>query len=124
MRIVNLADCPHTIPTLAQWHHEQWGDLNPQRTLEARVEKFQNHLEQDGIPTTFVAMNGDTLLGSASLVECDLHQRSDLSPWLASVFVAPEFRGRDVPGPDRAAPPRAHQYADAAPDGHRRLRDV
>jgi GNAT superfamily N-acetyltransferase len=32
--------------------------------------------------------------GTASLVVDDAESRPDLSPWLASVFVAPEARGR------------------------------
>jgi len=34
------------------------------------------------------------LLGSASLVDCDLHSRRDLKRWLSSVNVAPPRRGR------------------------------
>jgi N-acetylglutamate synthase-like GNAT family acetyltransferase len=91
-----LAQRPEVIETLAAWHQTQWGYLNPQRTLDERIEKFQRHLEAGDIPATFVAFDGEKLLGSASLVECDLKHRTDLTPWLASVYVAPEFRGHGV----------------------------
>jgi len=48
------------------------------------------------IPETFVAVEGEVPLGTASLVAHDLAERMDLSPWLAAVYVAPEFRNRGV----------------------------
>jgi N-acetylglutamate synthase-like GNAT family acetyltransferase len=41
-------------------------------------------------------MSGKTLLGSASLVPQDLQVRQELSPWMATVFVAPEYRKNGV----------------------------
>jgi GNAT superfamily N-acetyltransferase len=95
-RIEYLADHPHVLQTLAAWHHAQWNYLNPQRTLAERIAKLQRHLQRGAIPTTFVALDGDALLGSASLVECDLSKRPDLTPWLAGVFVAPEHRNQGI----------------------------
>lgn len=48
------------------------------------------------IPITFVAMSEDVLLGSASLIAHDMDTRMDLSPWLASVYVAPRHRNQGV----------------------------
>ena len=46
---------------------------------------------------TFVALAPDgALAGSASLTADDLASRPDLSPWLSSVYVAPEWRGRGL----------------------------
>ena len=53
---------------------------------------MREHLGRRQIPTTFVALEGETLLGSACLLADDMHQYRDLTPWLASVFVAPEHR--------------------------------
>ncbi|MGH7573337.1 MAG: GNAT family N-acetyltransferase, partial [Gemmatimonadota bacterium] len=47
-------------------------------------------------PVAFVAVDGDTLLGSASLVHDDLETRPEIGPWLASVYVPPEHRRRGV----------------------------
>jgi GNAT superfamily N-acetyltransferase len=96
MQIAYLADHPEFIPTLAQWQHAQFGYLAPQVTVDQRVERLQTHLGQAGIPTTFVAMLRDRLAGSASLVAQDMSSRGDLSPWLASLYVAPEYRKRGL----------------------------
>ena len=91
-----LADRPEFIPTVARWLHAEWGHLRPGETVEdraARVECDCGHCE---VPTTFVALAGDQVLGSASLVEHDMATRPELSPWLSGVFVAPEHRRRGV----------------------------
>ena len=95
MDIVNLADIPEHLPRLAARHHHQWSHLNPESTLRRRVEKMRAHLENRLIPSTFAAMN-DGPLGSASLVEHDMDTRTDLSPRLASAFVAPGHRRTGV----------------------------
>jgi len=95
MQIINLKEVPGHLETLANWHHEQWSYLNPDRALAERIEKMQSHLTPEFIPTTFVAADQE-LFGSAAIIECDMDTRKELSPWLASVFVAPEFRRRGI----------------------------
>lgn len=95
MEIDYLVDHPEFIPALARWHHAQWSDLSPEGTFENRMEELRAHV-RGRIPTTVVAHAGGVLLGSASLVESDMDTRPDLTPWLASVFVAPEHRRRGI----------------------------
>ncbi|MDQ3928182.1 MAG: GNAT family N-acetyltransferase, partial [Chloroflexota bacterium] len=51
---------------------------------------------RDSVPTTYVALEGEELLGSATLVDNDMSTRLDLWPWVAGVFVKPERRGQGV----------------------------
>jgi N-acetylglutamate synthase-like GNAT family acetyltransferase len=94
--ISNLADRPEHIPTLANWHFAQWGELNPANDVAARIVRFETHLQKDAIPTTFVACAGAQLLGSASLVFHDLDIRPQYTPWLASVYVDSAQRSQGV----------------------------
>lgn len=96
MKIKYLADFSDFVPILAQWHHEQWVEFNPNETLDDRVAKIRAQARKSGVPTTFVAMKNSTVIGSASLVAHDMDTRMDLSPWLASVLVASEYRRRGV----------------------------
>jgi GNAT superfamily N-acetyltransferase len=98
MEIVNLRQIPEVIPTLAAWHHAQWGELNPQKSLDTRIAGLELHLAEAPVPTTFVALEDELPLGSASLVLHDLPTHSHLSPWLASVYVAAEHRRRGIGG--------------------------
>jgi N-acetylglutamate synthase-like GNAT family acetyltransferase len=92
MQIEYLVDHTEHIPTLARWFHAEWGYLNPGDSIEGRITRLQSLKGRRQIPTTFVVLQGGTLLGSASLIAHDMDTRMDLSPWLASVYVAPEYR--------------------------------
>jgi N-acetylglutamate synthase-like GNAT family acetyltransferase len=95
MKIIDLKFEPHHIPVLAGWHHGEWSYLNPNWSFEQREKDMRLHLTDDLVPSTFVALE-DQLLGSAAIIEHDMDTRPDLSPWLASVFVAPEYRCKGV----------------------------
>lgn len=96
MQIAYLADHPQYIPTLAEWQYEEWGHLNPGDSVQGRIERLSQHQGRPGIPTTLIAVENDTVLGSAGLVINDLRTHPDLTPFLASVFVAPAHRRRGV----------------------------
>ncbi|MBU1107878.1 MAG: GNAT family N-acetyltransferase [Candidatus Riflebacteria bacterium] len=95
MEILNLVDVPQCLDLISEWHHNEWSYLNPGRTLAARIEKMQEHLEGKDIPTTYVAIT-DRVVGSAALVESDMPERPELTPWLASVFVDSNARRQGV----------------------------
>lgn len=92
-----LADLPGHVPTLAAWHHAQWGHLYSDWTQGVASDELHDHATRRGIPTTLLAMQGDTLLGSVSLVEEDAPELKDQGDaWLASLYVVPEARGRGL----------------------------
>ena len=64
-----------------------------------------------GPEETFVLFDQDRPVGTAGVVHGDLDTRPDLTPWLAGVFVQPEFRGR---GYATALIRRAEAFAAAA----------
>ena len=96
MKIINLADAPEHIPTIAAWHHAQWGYLNPSGTFESRIERMQRFLKGAAIPAMYICVDGKHLVGTAALVESDMDSHPELSPWLASVYVNPAYRKRGV----------------------------
>ena len=96
MKIDYLAEHLEFIPVLAKWHQEQWSHLNPSRSIADRIKELEQSASKNQVPITFVAISGGVLLGSASLVEHDMDSREDLSPWLASVYVAPPNREQGV----------------------------
>ncbi len=96
LEILPLRERPISISQLAQWHYAQWSDLNPTSTVEYRIERMRAQLESQSIPQTFIALDGETLLGSASLVAADLPGHEELTPWLATVYVDPPHRNRGI----------------------------
>lgn len=92
-----LAEHPGHAPTLARWHHAQWGHLYQDWSLQLATEELVDHATRRSLPTTLVAMEGERLLGSVSLVEEDAPELRDQGDaWLASLYVLPEARGRGL----------------------------
>ena len=98
MRIEPIAAHPGRVDTLAAWHHAQWGHLYSHWTYEVCREELAGHAAREsGLPTTLLALEGEELLGSVSLVFEDAPELQEHgSPWLASLYVKPEARGRCV----------------------------
>lgn len=96
MQISSLQDKPHHLLPLAQWHHAEWSYLNPARTLDERIEEMREDLQGKPIPTTFVAEDNGELLGSACILADDMSSHPELSPWLASVYVAEQHRKKGI----------------------------
>jgi GNAT superfamily N-acetyltransferase len=90
-----LADDPVLVSTIANWHHETWAHLTG-RTHEERIREFDEQLGSERIPLTVVAFVAGRPVGSASLLTQDMDTHPDWTPWLASVFVLPEFRRRGI----------------------------
>ena len=95
MRLEYLADHVSQLPQLATWQHAEFGYLNPANTVERYVERLTASLQKSELPTTFIALRNDSLLGSASLVRQTI-THPHLSPWLSSVYVDPRCRGGGV----------------------------
>lgn len=81
--------------TLAQWLHQQFHYEYADVPLADWQREFAEG-QHNGQWQCLVALAGDRLLGSAALASDDLPGRSDLGPWLACVFVAPQARGQGL----------------------------
>ena len=91
-RIEYLADHLSVIPLLAEWQHREWSHFRPNDTVADRAQRLHASARREGHPLTLVALADGELLGSASLVPCDMEIRQDLTPWLADVYVSPVHR--------------------------------
>jgi GNAT superfamily N-acetyltransferase len=96
MRIESIADHLDLIETIARWHWDEWGDTDPGGSPESWTEGLRGFANHDRIPTTYVALEGDELLGSVILNEHDMSTHQELSPWVSGVYVKPAARGRGV----------------------------
>jgi predicted N-acetyltransferase YhbS len=81
---------------VAKWQHNQFGYLNPSTTIEQRASKLSEALQLERLPVSLVAISSDgQLLGSANVLATTLtHQH--LTPWLSSVYVPLEHRGKGI----------------------------
>ena len=96
VKIEYLADYPEFIPEIAALHFAEWSYLNPGESLEEKKAYLKSICSRNGVPVFVIAVDGVELIGSASLIEHDMDNRPDLTPWLADVFVKPEYRGLGI----------------------------
>ncbi|MDR3467801.1 MAG: GNAT family N-acetyltransferase [Xanthobacteraceae bacterium] len=53
-------------------------------------------LTANAIPFMMVAHDGPDFAGAASVIASDLAERPQYTPWVATVWVEPQFRGRGI----------------------------
>ena len=95
MRIDGIGRYLQHVPALAALHHAEWGALYDGWTLQAAADELRDHATRTSLPTTLLLLDGETLLGSVSLLLEDAPALQDRgSPWLGSLFVLPDARGR------------------------------
>ena len=91
-----LGQHPEHIPTIAQWHQNEWCKISPQLTTQLRIDLYSGYDAKPGIPCCILALINDKPAGSASLVLSDMDTHTHLSPWVASVYVHSEFRNQGI----------------------------
>lgn len=95
MDIDNLRNVPNFAHTIADrvWH-EWW------KNTDVTYLKFQSGIKpmtiNIGIPMALVAHQDEQYVGSVLLIENDMDARPQYSPWIAALWVEPEFRRKGV----------------------------
>ena len=96
MQIVPLVEHPEFVDQVAAWGFAEWGHLNPGQTLQSRTARIRESMNIDRVPIVLVARDdAGPMVGTASLLFDDL-EGDPRNPWLASVFVPPEQRGKGI----------------------------
>ncbi|PWB32368.1 N-acetyltransferase [Pseudomonas sp. SDI] len=90
-----LSNHPQHSDTLAEWLYRQFSYEYAEQSLAEWQAEFAQG-QRDGSLSSLIAVDGERLLGSASLAADDLPSRPDLGPWLACVFVDPVARGQGL----------------------------
>jgi GNAT superfamily N-acetyltransferase len=91
-----LSEHPEFIPRLSDFCGKEWAHLYEGWSAETARHEFENQDKDGRLPVTLVALDGEDLLGTVSLIFNDLPSFEHLNPWLASLFVVPEHRGKSV----------------------------
>lgn len=96
IKIDFLKNHPQSIPRLA----EIWSDVLgkiwlPDIPLERVIQRFDDHLNDNTLPLSFVALDADKPVGMCSLRIND-GIRSDITPWLGSLVVDPAYQKQGI----------------------------
>jgi N-acetylglutamate synthase-like GNAT family acetyltransferase len=96
MDIQYLGDRQEGIPILAAWIYNEWSYLYPGATLQDFEDLLRERINKKSLPLTLVAIEAGEPVGTASLKAFDMETRSDLTPWLTSLYVAKPWRRRGI----------------------------
>lgn len=96
MEIYPLKQKPGCLDQVAEWLYLEWGMKTAGSSILAVKEKLQTFKNIDKIPINYVALKGDNLVGTFNLMLSDPPKRKDLSPWLGSLYVEPNFRNQGI----------------------------
>jgi GNAT superfamily N-acetyltransferase len=83
------------VELVANWLYEEWKDYNLQSSLERSIQKLKLNLNKHIIPTAFIAFENGEPVGLATIRKSD-GIREDLFPWLGSLYVTKEHRGKRI----------------------------
>ena len=93
MMIQPLYQAPHHAEQVTEWLWQAFGQGLSRAFFVSVIEHSQ---QPDALPLTFIATEGETLLGTVGLWRCDLISRQDLFPWLAALYIDGPQRGRGL----------------------------
>ena len=93
-QIVHLADVPQYLPIVAYWNYREWHA--GKRPFDEIIHRYQQRLNYTEVPVTLVAVEDTMPVGSVSIKMDDLMERTDLNPWLASLYVVADYRGKGI----------------------------
>ena len=87
---IRLDEHPDKFETAAAWFHSKWGI-----PYETYLESMNQSLSKDHpIPEWYVLMEKDRIVAGAGIVDNDFHDRKDLTPNVAAVYVEEDRRNR------------------------------
>lgn len=86
--IDNISNHLDVLDSILEWHRNEWGS-----DWADQVSKSTN---SDSIPTTYVAFHEMKPVGTAMLLNYDMHTHPELKPWLGGVYVVKSHRGQGI----------------------------
>ena len=89
-----LKDYPQYLPIVAYWNYREWHV--GKQSLDEIIVRYQERMQAAAVPTTLIAIEDTMPVGSVSLKYDDLPVRPGLNPWLASLIVIADYRGRGI----------------------------
>lgn len=90
MKIIKINEKPELIPQAAKWFHQRWNIPE-----EAYSQSMQTSLHQL-IPSWYLIMHEQTIIGGGGVIENDFHERIDLTPNLCALYIEEAYRSNGL----------------------------
>ncbi|MFW6036175.1 MAG: GNAT family N-acetyltransferase [Halothermotrichaceae bacterium] len=96
MKIVYLRDYPEYVDTVVDWVYNEFVIKEGKKKEKNKIKEYFSNTNYDKFPICYIAIEEEVCLGTVSIFENDLKPRQDLSPWLGSLYVSEEHRGKGI----------------------------
>lgn len=97
IKIKPLSNFPGHIPSLADLWIQNIGSKHfPNVTRDEVESRLRNSMNEKILPMTFVAMDGGTVVGMASLTSDPILPGMSVTPWISNVCVDPGYQRRGI----------------------------
>lgn len=94
MQIQNIVNNPQFIEVVSKWiYTEFYENIRHGISYDEILADIRSR-KRGKIPFTFVAIENGKCIGTVSLFSNDLKERTDLTPWLGSLYVSTDYRNR------------------------------
>jgi GNAT superfamily N-acetyltransferase len=98
LEIYNIKDKLEYLEEIVELTHNEWGNRilseeDYRVWLQKKIISIKSMLDRNDY-CKLILLDEDNLVGFISLFPTDGDERSDLSPWYATMFVKKEYRGR------------------------------
>ncbi|MFS0688314.1 GNAT family N-acetyltransferase [Sporosarcina sp. 179-K 8C2 HS] len=94
MKIYSIHDREELFEEAVQAFWKQWGNESNLRFYEDCMK--HSSVTGEGVPSFYIAVEGSEIIGTYAILRNDLVSRQDLSPWLACLYVNPNYRGQEI----------------------------
>ncbi|MBQ4031989.1 MAG: GNAT family N-acetyltransferase [Bacilli bacterium] len=92
MKIYNILEKPEYLKEVLDLELKEWGTYS-EDNLTKKINKVQELLKLDNF-AKLILLDEDKLIGFISLFPTDGEERTDLTPWYATMYVKKEYRGK------------------------------
>jgi GNAT superfamily N-acetyltransferase len=89
IEILPVADHPALHDTVTHWLWSEWGTPLNRGLYRSLIA----HSRRDTIPAIYMAFADGKPAGTVGLLRTDLLSRQEFTPWMAVLYVLPEYRG-------------------------------
>lgn len=92
MKVISLNEAPKKLEMILRYISDAWGNEN---TLPMYRDCLIHSVDSPvGLPQWYALIDNERIVGCAGLITNDFISRMDLFPWLSSLFIDEEYRGR------------------------------
>ena len=94
MRIISVRKEPDYKEVAAKYIHSKWGNKTNYQLYEDSI--FGCVSTKESIPYWYLLESENQIVGCIGLIDHDFINRTDLSPWLCSLYIEKDYRGKSL----------------------------